>query len=67
MKNTLLVRTFLPEVIQKIITNLVSVDAWMKIKDFKTLGMRSYIGPGQNEIKRDKHRFLVMESFGKDL
>lgn len=67
MPNLLMVRPSPPEVIQKIIPIFVSVDAWMKSKDFKTFGMPRYIGSGSHETKKDKYRFLVMERFGKDL
>lgn len=47
--------------------NFFLVDAWIKKKNLRYLGMPRYIGSGSHECKGQKYRFVVMERFGKDL
>ena len=45
----------------------VAVDAWIKEKKLKYLGMPRYLGSGSHEYNGEKYRFVVMDRYGKDL
>lgn len=44
-----------------------AVDNFKKAKGLSTLGMPCHRGSGSTDINGKKHRFLVMDRFGKDL
>lgn len=43
------------------------IEAWMKTKKLKSLGMPRYLGSGSHEYNGQKYRFVVMDRYGKDL
>lgn len=43
------------------------IDAWVKSKKVKYLGVPKFIASGQHSYKGAQYRFMVMERFGKDL
>ena len=45
----------------------VTVEAWMKTKKLKSLGIPRYLGSGSHEYNGQKYRFVVMDRYGKDL
>ena len=44
-----------------------TVDAWVKSKKVKYLGLPKYIASGSHSYKGTQYRFMVMQRFGRDL
>ncbi|KAJ9596118.1 hypothetical protein L9F63_012702, partial [Diploptera punctata] len=43
------------------------IEAWMKTKKLKSLGIPRFLGSGSHEYNDQKYRFVVIDRYGKDL
>lgn len=46
---------------------LEDIEAFKKSKKLKGLGMPHFVGSGSHELEAQKHRFIVMPRFGRDI
>lgn len=46
---------------------LDDINAFKKYHKLKYLGMPNFIGSGSHDLNKEKHRFVVMPRFGKDI